>query len=100
MGSHPEASNSRLGINTSPIASISSTVSNLGYYNDPLSLPSITHAYNIVSREVFRKFLSANCDKSTGAFIAKKFFKSKAKNLNLKCGHCGRVGHLIERCFN
>lgn len=32
-------------------------------------------------------------------FVVKRYFKSKAKNLNLKCSHCGSLGHLVEHCY-
>lgn len=62
-------------------------------------LPSINTAFNLISQEESHRSLSAGCDKSVSAFVAKKQFKSKAKNLNLKCSHCGGQGHLVERCF-
>lgn len=57
------------------------------------------HAYNIVFQEESHRSLMITFDKCVTAFIAKKPFKSKTKNQNLKCSHCGGSGHLIERCY-
>lgn len=62
-------------------------------------LPSVMIAFNLVSQEESHKSLSSRAvtDKSPVVFVANKFFKkSKAKNLNLKCTHCSRQGHLLK----
>lgn len=58
-------------------------------------LPSVILAYNIVSQEKSHKSLSSASNETVVAFVAKKPFKSKAKNLNLKCSHCGGLCHLV-----
>ncbi|XP_051150299.1 uncharacterized protein LOC127264798 [Andrographis paniculata] len=63
--------------------------------------PSVKEAFNIVSQEESHKKICGDTilSKNTGPFIAKRSIKSNAKNPNLKCSHCGRTGHLIERCY-
>lgn len=65
-------------------------------------LPSVMVTFNLVSQEESHKSLSSRIDieKPSAIFSANKSFKkSKAKNLNLKCTHCGGQEHLVERCF-
>lgn len=62
-------------------------------------LPSVMHAFNIVSQEESHKSLFVSIERHVYAFIAKRPFKSKAKNLSLKCSHCGKFGHLVERYY-
>lgn len=58
-------------------------------------LLTVMIAFNLVSQEEFRKSLNSRVDnekseKSFAIFSANKSFKkSKAKNLNVKCSHCG-----------
>lgn len=63
----------------------------------PLSF--IDTAFNLVSQKESHRSLLSGSDKSLSVFTTKKQFKSKAKNLNLKCSHCGGQLHLVERCF-
>ncbi|XP_051128935.1 uncharacterized protein LOC127249912 isoform X2 [Andrographis paniculata] len=68
--------------------------------SDPL--PDVMDAFAMVSREESARVIDAGntSDKTLSAVVSeKKFVKSRVKNPNLKCSHCGGSGHLVERCY-
>lgn len=62
-------------------------------------LSYVMQAFNIVSQEESQRSLSSTNNKYVFAFVVKKPFKYNAKNLNLKCSHCGGLRHLVVRCY-
>ncbi|KAI3744219.1 hypothetical protein L1987_57296 [Smallanthus sonchifolius] len=72
---------------------------------DPL--PTVKEAFSIISREESHRNSSSskNQNQSVG-FVSKsnQFFDGKKKpykgpNPDLKCTHCNKLGHTVERCF-
>ncbi|KAM0049721.1 putative RNA-directed DNA polymerase [Helianthus debilis subsp. tardiflorus] len=71
-------------------------------------LPSVKEAFSIVSREESHKNSCNNSIKrnqtvgfasksNQGSDVTKRF--NKTSNQNLKCTHCNKVGHTIDKCF-
>ncbi|XP_022014043.2 uncharacterized protein LOC110913532 [Helianthus annuus] len=73
------------------------------------TLPSMKDAFSIISREeshLHTKFFSEKVPNSTVGFAVKtnQVFDSKKKgirppNPSLKCSHCNKTGHTVEKCF-
>ncbi|XP_076950389.1 uncharacterized protein LOC143623340 [Bidens hawaiensis] len=67
-------------------------------------LPTVKTAFSIISREESHR--SANGSSKTQTqknvgFVAKANQKGiyRGPNPNLKCSHCNKIGHTLERCF-
>ena len=74
--------------------------------SDPL--PTVKHAFSIVSREESHRGSSGNTKSQNVAFISKgqpnQTFENKKQfnrgpNPNLKCSHCNMIGHTVDRCY-
>ncbi|KAJ0900510.1 putative RNA-directed DNA polymerase [Helianthus annuus] len=70
------------------------------------TLPTVKEAFAVVSREEsHRNYSSGNKKNQNMAFVSKvsppvEFKKTnKVSNQNLKCTHCKKVGHSIDKCF-
>ncbi|KAJ0872693.1 putative RNA-directed DNA polymerase [Helianthus annuus] len=70
------------------------------------SLPTVKEAFAIVSREEsHRNYSCGNKKNPNMSFVSKvsspvEFKKTnRVLNQNLKCTHCNKVGHTIEKCF-
>lgn len=73
---------------------------------DPL--PTIKDAYSVVSREESHRGsngLGKGVSQSS-SFVSKSYQTNdnkkkfvKGPNPNLKCTHCGKLGHLVDRCY-
>ncbi|XP_076892144.1 uncharacterized protein LOC143543785 [Bidens hawaiensis] len=71
-------------------------------------LPTIKTGFSIVSREESHRFSSGSSkgqsqnvgflSKNPQSFDNKKMF-NRGHNPNLKCTHCNKIGHTVERCF-
>ncbi|KAJ0779316.1 putative RNA-directed DNA polymerase [Helianthus annuus] len=72
---------------------------------DPL--PSVKEAFSIISREESHRNSNVNVSKEqnvgffakTNSVIDNRKKISKSLNQNLKCSHCNKVGHNIDKCF-
>lgn len=67
---------------------------------DPL--PNVKTAFAIISREESHRGLNLTdgFKNQTSSFAAKSSdIKRTSRNSNLLCNKCGRVGHIVERCF-
>ncbi|KAL9996132.1 putative RNA-directed DNA polymerase [Helianthus debilis subsp. tardiflorus] len=70
------------------------------------TLPTIKEAFAIVSREEsHRNYSSGNKRNQSLAFVSKvnqpvEFKRTnKVSNQNLKCTHCNKIGHSVDKCF-
>ncbi|KAJ0587442.1 putative transcription factor interactor and regulator CCHC(Zn) family [Helianthus annuus] len=70
------------------------------------SLPSVKDAFSIISREeshLNTKHFSEKVLNNTIGFNVVTYESKKTSvrtpNPNLKCSHCNKIGHTIERCF-
>ncbi|KAJ0717604.1 putative transcription factor interactor and regulator CCHC(Zn) family [Helianthus annuus] len=70
------------------------------------TLPTVKEAFVVVSREESHRNSSIGSKKNqTMAFVSKvnpsvEFKKTnKVSNQNLKCSHCNKIGHSIDKCF-
>ncbi|KAJ0471759.1 putative RNA-directed DNA polymerase [Helianthus annuus] len=70
------------------------------------TLPTVKEAFAIVSREEsHRNYSGGNKKNPNISFVSKvspsvEFKKTnKVLNQNLKCTHCNKVGHTVEKCF-
>ncbi|KAI3730698.1 hypothetical protein L1987_61872 [Smallanthus sonchifolius] len=71
---------------------------------DPL--PTIKTAFSIISREESHRGSFTSSKSPNVGFVSKtkQFFDNKKKifkgpNPNLKCTHCSKLGHTVEKCF-
>ncbi|KAF5785105.1 putative transcription factor interactor and regulator CCHC(Zn) family [Helianthus annuus] len=71
---------------------------------DPL--PSIKTAFSIISREESHRGSNSSLKVPNVGFAAKTYQFSdnkkrfnKGPNPNLKCTHCNKVGHTVDKCF-
>ncbi|XP_022040543.1 uncharacterized protein LOC110943095 [Helianthus annuus] len=71
---------------------------------DPL--PSVKTAFSIISREESYRSSNSGSTVPNVGFVAKanQFSNNKKKfnkgpNPNLKCTHCNKIGHVIDKCF-
>ncbi|KAF5799967.1 putative RNA-directed DNA polymerase [Helianthus annuus] len=69
-------------------------------------LPTVKVAFSIVSREESHRNSSVGSKTQNVSFVSKttQTFDQKRKevrgpNPNLKCNHCNKIGHTIDRCF-
>ncbi|XP_035834242.1 uncharacterized protein LOC118482717 [Helianthus annuus] len=69
-------------------------------------LPSVKVAFSIVSREESHRNTSVGSKGQNVSFVSKtnQSFEQKRKefrgpNPNLKCTHCNKIGHTVDRCF-
>ncbi|KAJ0454166.1 putative transcription factor interactor and regulator CCHC(Zn) family [Helianthus annuus] len=69
-------------------------------------LPTVKVAFSIVSREESHRNSSGNSKGQNVSFVSKtnQSFEQKRKdykgpNPNLKCTHCHKIGHTVDRCF-
>ncbi|KAJ0909110.1 putative RNA-directed DNA polymerase [Helianthus annuus] len=69
-------------------------------------LPTVKVAFSIVSREESHRNASGNSKGQNVSFVSKtnQSFEQKRKdykgpNPNLKCTHCHKIGHTVDRCF-
>ncbi|XP_022014149.1 uncharacterized protein LOC110913635 [Helianthus annuus] len=69
-------------------------------------LPSVKVAFSIVSREESHRNTSVGSKSQNVSLISKttQSFEQKRKefrgpNPNLKCTHCNKIGHTVDRCF-
>ncbi|KAJ0765507.1 putative transcription factor interactor and regulator CCHC(Zn) family [Helianthus annuus] len=69
-------------------------------------LPSVKVAFSIVSREESHRNSSVGSKTQNVSFVSKtnQTFDQKKKefrgpNPNLKCTHCNKLGHTVDRCF-
>ncbi|XP_035830083.1 uncharacterized protein LOC118479587 [Helianthus annuus] len=58
---------------------------------DPL--PTVKEAFSIVSREEFHR------NSNTNSFVDNRKKPNKSLNQNLKCSHCNKIGHNVDKCF-
>ncbi|XP_076929081.1 uncharacterized protein LOC143593292 [Bidens hawaiensis] len=66
---------------------------------DPL--PSVKNAFAIISSEESHRSIISNNKTNATVFVAKTFDNKRkfAKNQIVKCSHCNKNGHPIEKCF-
>ncbi|KAJ0852481.1 putative transcription factor interactor and regulator CCHC(Zn) family [Helianthus annuus] len=69
-------------------------------------LPSVKVAFSIVSREESHRNSSSGSKTQSVSFVSRttQSFDQKKKefkgpNPNLKCTHCNKLGHTVDRCF-